>query len=77
MKSSSTLLLSIAGLLFLFSCNPQTSQTDFIIPENMAFLILPETDSIFISSILGDRLIQNKASLRDATAGIYLSEDSK
>jgi hypothetical protein len=77
MKSSSTLLLSIAGLLFLFSCNPQTSQTDFIIPENMAFLILPETDSIFISSILGDRLIQDNASHRDATAGIYLSEDSK
>jgi hypothetical protein len=77
MKTSSFFLLSITSLIFLVSCNPQTSQTDFIVPENMAFLILPETDSIFLSSIQGDRLIQDKASHRDATAGIYLSEDSK
>ena len=76
MKHIPLVPFTFISLLFLFSCGPKASETDFAVPDNIGLLIFPEKDSIFWVSVQDDQLLVDQSTFRETTAGFYLSEDA-
>ncbi|EIM74088.1 hypothetical protein A3SI_16597 [Nitritalea halalkaliphila LW7] len=64
-----------ALMLLLFSCGKPESEATQSFPPALQFLLMDDSDSIYLASLEADALLLRASAPNEASASLYLSED--